>query len=241
VNPDFAETLTDIDAGAGQDPCAEYRASGRELLDMEMCEIRAAMPGGLSSESAWEAGYRQGFRDAQVASGATDRTQLAAIEKLLQQVLAEKSELVARLQTLGEQLAVHDRAVSADLKKGIDDLQRRAACAELESAALRQDIAALEGQLTKRSKQYVEQSWQFNRSRVFMDATRKVLEALLQGGAVESKRVRELFVQKYTEQVQRAQLKGLVKAAPEASPEFAEAMPSTRNFILEMLKALPHR
>ena len=74
-----------------------------------------------------------------------------------------------------------------------------------------------------------------------MDATRKVLEALLQGGAVESKRVRELFVQKYTEQVQRAQLKGLVKAAPETNPEFAEAMPSTRKFILEMLRALPHR
>lgn len=160
------------------------------------------------------------------------------IEKLLQQVLAEKAELGARLQTLGEQLAVHDRAVSADLKKGIDDLQRRAACAELESEALRQDMAALEGKLTQRSKQYVEQCWQFNCSRVFMDATRKVLEALLQDGAAESKRVRELFVQKYTEQ---AQLKGLVKAAPETSPEFAEAMPSTRKFIMDMLRVLPRR
>ncbi|MNZ58758.1 hypothetical protein D3C78_767740 [compost metagenome] len=208
---------------------------------MDMCEIRAGMPGGLSSESTWEAGYRQGFRDAQVGSGATDRAQLAAIEKLLQQVLAEKSELGTRLQTLGEQLAVHDRAVSADIKKGIDDLQRRAACAELESEALRLDMAALEDKLTQRSKQYVEQSWQFNRSRVFMDATRKVLEALLQDGAAESRRVRELFVQKYTEQVQRAQLKGLVKTAPEASPEFAEAMPSTRKFIMDMLRALPRR
>lgn len=208
---------------------------------MDVHEIRAGMPGGLSSGSAWEAGYRQGFHDAQVGAGATDRAQLAAIEKLLQRVLAEKSELGARVQTLGEQLAVHDRAVSADLKKGIDDLQRRATCAELESEALRQDLAALEDKLTRRSKQYVEQSWQFNRSRVFMDATRKVLEALLQDGAAESRRVRELFAQKYTEQVQRAQLKGLVKAAPEASPEFAEAMPSTRKFILDMLRVLPHR
>jgi len=208
---------------------------------MDAGEVRAGAPGGMSSESAWEAGYRQGFRDAHVTSEATDRTQLAAIEKLLQQVLAEKSELGAHLQTLGEQLAVHDQAVSADLKKGIDDLQRRAACAELESEALRQEMAALEDKLTQRSKQYVEQSWQFNRSRVFMDATRKVLEALLQDGAAESKRVRELFAQKYTEQVQRAQLKGLVKTAPEASPEFAEAMPSTRKFIMDMLRALPHR
>ena len=208
---------------------------------MDVREILAGLPGGLPSESAWEAGYRQGYRDAQVGAGATNHAQLAAIEKLLQLVLAEESELGARLQTLGEQLAEHDRAVSADLKKGIDDLQRRAACAELESEALRLDLAALEDKLTQRSKQYVEQGWQFNRSRVFMDATRKVLEALLQDGVAESRRVRELFVQKYTEQVQRAQLKGLVKAAPEASPEFAEAMPSTRKFILDMLRVLPHR
>ncbi|MNG14674.1 hypothetical protein D3C84_984470 [compost metagenome] len=74
-----------------------------------------------------------------------------------------------------------------------------------------------------------------------MDATRKVLEALLQEGATESRRVRELFAQKYAEQVQRAQLKGLVKVAPETSPEFAEAMPSTRKFIMDMLGALPSR
>jgi len=208
---------------------------------MDVCGVRAGATGGVSSESAWEAGYRQGFRDAHVASEVTDRTQLAVIEKLLQQVLAEKTELGAHLRTLGEQLAVHDQAVSADLKKGIDDLQRRAACAELESEALRRDMTALEDKLTQRSKQYVEQSWQFNRSRVFMDATRKVLEALLLDGAAESKRVRELFVQKYTEQVQRAQLKGLVKTAPEASPEFAEAMPSTRKFIMDMLRVLPNR
>ncbi|MCM2319683.1 MAG: hypothetical protein NDI93_10160 [Pseudomonas sp.] len=208
---------------------------------MNVSEVRAGAPGGMSSESAWEAGYRQGFRDGHVASEATDRTQLAGIEKLLQQVLAEKSELGARLQALGEQLDVHDQAVSADFKKGIDDLQRRAACAELESEALKRDLAALDDKLTQRSKQYVEQCWQFNRSRVFMDATRKVLEALLQEGATESRRVRELFAQKYAEQVQRAQLKGLVKVAPETSPEFAEAMPSTRKFIMDMLGALPSR
>ncbi|SEJ81921.1 hypothetical protein SAMN05216201_11980 [Pseudomonas linyingensis] len=208
---------------------------------MNVSEVRAGAPGGMSSESAWEAGYQQGFRDGHVASEATDLTQLAGVEKLLQQVLAEKSELGARLQALGEQLAVHDQAVSADFKKGIDDLQRRAACAELESEALKRDLAALDDKLTQRSKQYVEQCWQFNRSRVFMDATRKVLEALLQEGATESRRIRELFAQKYAEQVQRAQLKGLVKVAPETSPEFAEAMPSTRKFIMDMLGALPSR
>lgn len=205
---------------------------------MSVHELSAGMPG--VSEADWDAGYRKGLQDGRGA-GAADDARLAAIEALLQQLLTEKADLARQLQRVSDQLVVHDLAVTADLQAGIDSLHRRAICAELESQSLKQDMATLEELLAQRSRQYVAQSWQFNRSRVFMRAARKVLEALLQGGGAEAERVRTLFVRLYAEQVRRALDKGLIKVAPETSPEFAEGMPSTRKFILDLLKPPAHK
>lgn len=187
--------------------------------------------------SAWEGGYRQGFMDGHAAASIPDRMRLETMEGLLLQLVEEKAALAGQVQLLGEQLAAHDAAFDADLKAEMDNLHRRAASAELALSSLRQDLTSLDDSLVLRSRQYVTQSWMYNSCRVFMGATRKVLESLLREESEVSGRVRELFARIYVEQVRHSLEKGMIKAAPETSPEFAEAMPATRKFILELLRA----
>ena len=193
--------------------------------------------GEIGGGSAWEEGYRQGFVDGHADARTPDCVRFQVMEALLQQLVDDKAALLEQLRMLGEQLAAHDAAFDAELKADMDCLRRRATMAEVELAALRQDLSSLDDSLVLRSRQYVSQSWLYNSCRVFMGATRKVLESLLREETEVSGRVRELFTRIYSEQVQRSLERGVIKTAPETSPEFAEAMPATRKFILDLLRA----
>lgn len=196
-----------------------------------------AAPTVAMGEGGWDAGYRQGFLDGHAAAAVTERLSLEVMEGLLQQLVKEKIQLVGEVRLLGERLADHDAAFDAHLKAEMENLHRRAASAEVELASLRQNLASLDDSLVQRSRQYVTQAWLYNSCRVFMGATRKVLESLLGQESQVSEQVRSLFGRLYTEQVKQSLEKGMIKTAPEACPEFAAAMPATRKFILELLRA----
>jgi len=186
-----------------------------------------------SQESGWTPSCKQGFKEC-VAVASVGYDQLLLIETLLQKMLADRVDITNRLQGISDQLKEHESTAADDLHSGIEMLQRRALCAELEASALRKQMSEQDAVLTRRSKQYVEQYWQFNRGRVVMSAMRQVLEELLQGRDAEH--VRELFASKYAAQVKLATTKGLVSEPPEESQAFAEGMPSTRRFIMDVLR-----
>ena len=198
----------------------------------------SAMVGAAESAdgASRDAAYRQGFQDGLAAVTAPERKRIEVLEALLQQLVDEKARLADQVRQLGEQLAAHDAAFDACLKEEIDYLHRRAASAEVELSSLRRNLTTLDDSLAQRSRQYVTQAWLYNSCRVFMGATRKVLESLLQEESDVSGRVRTLFARNYTEQVQDSLEKGMIKAAPDSCPDFAEAMPATRKFILELLR-----
>lgn len=198
----------------------------------------SAMVGAAESAdgASRDAAYRQGFQDGLAAVTAPERKRIEVLEALLQQLVDEKARLADQVRQLGEQLAAHDAAFDACLKEEIDYLHRRAASAEVELSSLRRNLTTLDDSLVQRSRQYVTQAWLYNSCRVFMGATRKVLESLLQEESDVSGRVRTLFARNYTEQVQDSLEKGMIKAAPDSCPDFAEAMPATRKFILELLR-----
>lgn len=165
--------------------------------------------------------------------------QLLLIETLLHRVLADRVGVNRWLQEICEQLKSQDHERIEKVHGSVELMKHRALEAEFEVKALRKQLAELEATLTKRSKKYVEQMWQFNRSRVFMSAVRQVLEELLRGDAADH--VRQLFASKYEAQIQLAIEKGLITGAPEKSPEFAENMPATRKFILDVLGGQPKK
>ncbi len=102
-------------------------------------------------------------------------------------------------------------------------------------AQLEAKVTSLDTKFREKSEQYVDQLWQHNRSIVFMNSVRKVLEDLTNEDTPIATRVRKLFAERYAEEVSEALGKGGIKAPPEKDEKFAKSLPQTRQFILDML------
>ena len=102
-------------------------------------------------------------------------------------------------------------------------------------AQLEAKVTSLDTKFREKSEQYVDQLWQHNRSIVFMNSVRKVLEDLTNEDTPIATRVRRLFAERYAEQVSEALGKGGIKTPPEKDEKFAKSLPQTRQFILDML------
>ena len=102
-------------------------------------------------------------------------------------------------------------------------------------AQLEAKVTSLDTKFREKSEQYVDQLWQHNRSIVFMNSVRKVLEDLTNQDTPIATRVRRLFAERYAEEVSEALGKGGIKTPPEKDEKFAKSLPQTRQFILDML------
>jgi flagellar biosynthesis/type III secretory pathway protein FliH len=102
-------------------------------------------------------------------------------------------------------------------------------------AQLEAKVTSLDTKFREKSEQYVDQLWQHNRSIVFMNSVRKVLEDLTNEDTPIATRVRRLFAERYAEQVSEALGKGGIKTPPEKDEKFAKSLPQTQQFILDML------
>ncbi len=105
-------------------------------------------------------------------------------------------------------------------------------------AQLEAKVTSLDTKFREKSEQYVDQLWQHNRSIVFMNSVRKVLEDLTNEDTPIATRVRRLFAERYAEQVSEALGKGGIKTPPEKDEKFAKSLPQTRQFILDMLNSV---
>lgn len=104
-------------------------------------------------------------------------------------------------------------------------------------AQLEAKVTSLDTKFREKSEQHVEQLWQHNRSIVFMNSVRKVLEDLTNEDTPIATRVRRLFAERYAEQVSEALGKGGIEMPPEKDEKFAKSLPQTRQFILDMLSS----
>lgn len=103
---------------------------------------------------------------------------------------------------------------------------------------LQEQVADLDAKYQEKSRQHTEQLWQYNRSLVFMNSVRRVLEDLTSENTPQAECVRKLFAEKYAQQVSKALEAGGIEAPPENESEFAKLLSQTRQFILNMLQSV---
>jgi len=205
-------------------------------------------------EEGLEEGYQQGFEEGRV-SGWNEATAVAN-EKLREQLaythqhFAEKERIKAEL--------VQQRELIDRLEAKVAELERENATLRVENAKLRktdaslrelidalkganqrlqEQVTELDAKIQERTRQYADQLWQYNRTLIFMNSVRGVLEELTSDRSPNADHVRHLFAEKYAHQVSQGLKDGAIKAAPEVDDEFAKALPKTRKFIVDMLSS----
>jgi len=207
-----------------------------------------------------EEGYVQGHKDGQ-ATGYTNGWNAATTvaNKNMEEQLAYTRKHIEEKERLQTEV-LQQRALILQLEEKVRELTQENATLRAESsrpgrtpgadltelvAALKQANARLQHQVTQmdreyqiRNKEYADQVWQYNRSLVFMNAVRGVLEDITSDKSPQADHVRALFVDKYKQQLTSSLEKGLIKEAPEKDAEFEKALPRTRKFIMNMLSSV---
>lgn len=191
-------------------------------------------------------GYQQGW-DAGVAAGNVQilkqmeytRQHLADNERITAELAQQRdllNQLKAKVATL-QQENDHLRSENKKPRKQERDLHGLVEALKSANERLQEQVTSLDTKFREKSEQYVDQLWQHNRSIVFMNSVRKVLEDLTNEDTPIATRVRRLFAERYAEQVSDALGKGGIKAPPEKDEKFAKSLPQTQQFILDMLNS----
>lgn len=167
-------------------------------------------------EEGYQQGHQEGYSAGWEAGVAAGNVQIHKQMEFTRQHIAEKERIKAEL--------VQQRELIEALKGANQRLQEQ--------------VADLDAKYQEKSRQHTEQLWQYNRSLVFMNSVRRVLEDLTSEDTPQAERVRELFAEKYAQQVSKALEAGGIKAPPENESEFAKSLPQTRQFILNMLQSV---
>lgn len=203
-------------------------------------------------EEGFKEGYQQGFNegkargwDAGIAAG---NVEINKAMGFIRQHVAEKEKIKAALQKQQNLIAQLDTKIKAletevatlrgeNTKLSSTDSTLRKLVDALKGANVRlqEQVTSMDEKLQERTKQYVNQLWQYNRSLVFMNAVRDVLEDLTIDKSPHANHVRALFAEKYAGQVSQSLEKGSIKAAPDTDNEFAKALPRTHEFIVRLL------
>lgn len=196
-------------------------------------------------------GYEAGRQDGWSAAAAEGNRLLTEQAEHMRQHLADKlvlQEELERQRLLIEQLDAKLRqseqqnadlrGQNQQLKQHNDELRQLVDALKGANGRLQSQVGALDQKYTERSAQLRDQLWQYNRTVVFMNAVRGVLEDLSSDRSPNSDHVRQLFAEKYARQVSKSLQEGAIVMAPESDAEFAKALPRTREFILSMLQSV---
>ncbi|MFA7522816.1 MAG: hypothetical protein WCY71_07840 [Halothiobacillaceae bacterium] len=205
-------------------------------------------------EEGLEEGYQQGFEEGRV-SGWNEATAVAN-EKLREQLaythqhfaekerikaeLVQQRELIDRLEAKVAELERENatlRGENAKLRKTDASLRELIDALKGANQRLQEQVTELDAKIQERTRQYADQLWQYNRTLIFMNSVRGVLEELTSDRSPNADHVRQLFAEKYAHQVSQGLKDGAIKAAPEVDDEFAKALPKTRKFIVDMLSS----
>lgn len=186
-------------------------------------------------------GYREGW-DAAIARGneeilkqlAFTRAHIADKEALAQRI-AEQNALIEALRSrLGE-----IERMNESLKRGDGGLRTLLAEQTEANARLRAEHKDLDRKLQTLAEDFNQHIWKYNRNMVFLSAARATLGDLTAENDAPANRVRALFAKEYRNQVDSALEKKTISAPPEQDEVFAQTLPKTHRFILDMLRQLP--
>lgn len=203
-------------------------------------------------EEGFREGYQQGFTDGKAqgwdAGIAAGNVEINKAMGFIRQHVAEKEQIKAALQkqqgliqllnvkiSVLEQENVKLRGESAKLRSTDSTLRELVDALKGANQRLQDQVMSMDEKLQERTKQYADQLWQYNRSVVFMNAVRGVLEDLTSEKSPQADHVRELFTEKYAKEVSHCLKTGAIKEAPETDSEFAKALPRTHEFIVRLL------
>lgn len=184
-----------------------------------------------------QAGYQEGWNAAIARANEEILKQMAftrqhiADKETMAKQLQEQRELIDQLTARLDEM----ERENANLVKSNKGLRDVVTALKEANERLQREVAQLDEKYKTRSREYSDQIWQYNRSMVFMNAVRSVLEELTIGNGSQAKQVREMFAQKYGESVSNALAKGAIKVPPEKDESFAKTLPKTQKFILDML------
>lgn len=188
--------------------------------------------------SGWEAGVAAGnvqihkqmeFTRQHITEKERIKAELVRQRELIEQLEAKVAELERENASLrGEKTKL--RETDASLRELIDALKGA-------NQRLQEQVTELDAKIQERTRQYTDQLWQYNRTLIFMNSVRGVLEELTSDSSPNADHVRQLFAEKYAHQVSKGLKDGAIKAAPEVDDEFAKSLPKTRKFIVDMLSS----
>ena len=186
-------------------------------------------------------GYDTGWNDCLAAAN----VQMLKQMEFTRQHIADKEQL-------NKQLDDHRRTIG-NLTERLDTMEKD--CASLKTrdqnfcdvvTALRTahdrligEISQWEKKFKTRTEEYADQVRKYNRSMVFMNAVRAVLEDLTGKPGGQARLVRELFVKRYTEEVDVALKDGAIHQTLEQDEAFGRSLPKTQKFIVRLLSAAP--
>lgn len=194
------------------------------------------------------AGYTEGWNAASARGNENMAQQMAYTRQHIEEKERLKAEverqsmLILQLEEKVRELteenkALHEASARPGRTPGADLTQLVSALKEA-NGRLQQQVADSEQQFQERSKQYSELMWQYNRSLVFMNAVRGVLEDITSDKSPQADQIRAMFVDKYKQQVTTNLKEGFIKVEPEKDEAFAKALPRTRKFIMSMLDSV---
>lgn len=203
-------------------------------------------------------GYQQGLQDGRLAgwneatikANAQMREQLAytrqhveekeRIRQELRQQRILRNDLEAKVARL-EQENAQLRNENVQLRSPDSGLRGVVKALKEANLRLQEKAAELDAKYHDKARQLNDQLWQYNRSLVFMNSVRRVLEELTCEDNQQAHHIRALFVEKYAQQVTKAITTGCIKAPPHEDDEFAQLLPQTQQFIANMLLAAENK
>lgn len=189
-------------------------------------------------------GYTVGHEEGWDSAIAEANKEILKQMEFTRQHVADKETMARQLQEqrmlidqLTERLDAMERE-NVNLKKSNEGLREVVTALREANDRLQNEVAQLDDKLRKRTTEYTERVWQYNRNMVFMNAVRSTLEELTAGNGSQAKQVRESFAKKYGEQVSNALHQGTILVAPEKDESLAKTLPKTRKFIVDMLTSV---
>lgn len=178
-------------------------------------------------ESGWNAGVKAGNK--QILRQMEYTREHVAGRETLQAQVVEQIDLNARLHARVKQLEQENAAMMSAAKQVV--AEDKALIQQLQ-----QQLAISEAKARERAEQYANQLWQYNRCLIVLNAARGVLDELTEDASPHAAHVRQLFAEKYAQQVSKALGSGGIKLPPDADEDFARTLPKTLAFIVRMLE-----
>ena len=198
-------------------------------------------------EQGYQDGLNDGFDNGWNAAVKEANAEMRKQLEITSEYIAEKDRLKAEViqqREMINQLVERVRELeeeNANILKSDSDLFELTKALKGANQRLQAQIADLDEKYQEKSREHSEQLWQYNRCLVFMHSVRQVIEDLTSENTAHSERVRELFNEKYKDQVAKAIDKEALLIPLEEDDEFAKRLPKTKQFILEMLNSVGNK